>query len=163
MGTSLSRAAIVKVTDPHGWNSYDHYRTIHEKRLAEHPFLDDSRPNTIKFQFIELDGVLYLHLEGRCFCNRDAILEVEKIFETRYSGRTLQIRGVLYRYIAWVRGSNPILKYHNLHENRDEFIHRVYNPNTGHETLYEFLTRSQFPLFSEVLDEMELIAGCLKS
>jgi hypothetical protein len=54
---SLSRAAIVKVNDPHGWNSYDNYRTVHEKCLAEHPFLDDARPNTIKFEFVRLDGV----------------------------------------------------------------------------------------------------------
>jgi hypothetical protein len=57
---SLSRAEIVKVNDPHGWNSYNHYRKAHEKFLAEHPFLDDSRPNTIEFEFVRLDGVLYL-------------------------------------------------------------------------------------------------------
>jgi hypothetical protein len=90
---SLSRAEIVKVNDPHGWNSYDNYRIVHEKYLAEHPFLDDSRPNTIEFEFIELDGVLYLRMEGQCFCRGNVIIEVEKLFETRYSGRILQVRG----------------------------------------------------------------------
>ena len=49
-----------------------------------------------------------------------------------------------------------MLKYHNHHADLDEYIHRAYNPLTGEQTLYEVLHRHQFPLFSEVLDQLEL-------
>lgn len=52
MDAGLSRAGIVRKRDPHDWNSYDHYQTIHEKRLAVHPFIDESRPNTVESEHI---------------------------------------------------------------------------------------------------------------
>ena len=56
---------------------------------------------------------------------------------------------------------NPLIKYHNLHRNPDEYVHRVYNPSTGKQILYETLQRYQFPTFSEVLDELEYLAESL--
>lgn len=52
-------------------------------------------------------------------------------------------------------GGHLVLKYHNHHADPDEYVHRVYNPLTGRQTLHETLHRHQFPLFSEVLDELE--------
>jgi len=49
------------------------------------------------------------------------------------------------------------LKYHNHHADPDEYIHRAYHPVTGREVLYEVLHRHQFPVFSEVLDELEAV------
>ena len=50
------------------------------------------------------------------------------------------------------------LKYHNLHADPAEYIHRVYDPTTGEQVLYEVLERHQFPTFPEVLDELEYLA-----
>lgn len=35
--------------DPHDWNTLDHYRTINDRRIEEHPFVDHNRPNTLRF------------------------------------------------------------------------------------------------------------------
>lgn len=40
---------------------------------------------------------------------------------------------------------NWLLKYHNWHQNPDEYIHRVNDPKTGAEALIETLHRYQFP------------------
>ena len=156
MDAELSRSRVVKTRDPHDWNSFDHYCTIHEKRLAEHPSLDESKPNTLAFDSVEREGVLHVVLSGLVYCKRDVVLEVEKWFETRFRGQILQVKGVLYRYVAWVEGGYPVLRYHNLHEN-DNYVHRAFNPRTGEEILYEVLTREQFPHLSDVLDEIGLL------
>ena len=41
-------------------------------------------------------------------------------------------------------------------------MHRVYDPSSGEEVLYEELHRHQFPVFSEVLDELEIITRPLE-
>ena len=53
------------------------------------------------------------------------------------------------------------LKYHNLHAHPGEYHHRVYDPATGKQILYEPLLRYQFPTFPEVLDELEYLAQSL--
>src|SRR5574341_461272 len=106
MDARLSRANLVRKNDPHNWNSYEHYRAIHEKRLAEHPFVDESQTNTIEFTFQEFDGVAFLTIEGRVFCKRGIVLEVWKLLETRRTGRNqvLGVRAVGYLYNAWIPG-----------------------------------------------------------
>ena len=92
---------------------------------------------------------------GRLYCYGGVVLEVDKELETRRPGRLLQVRGLSYRYAAWVRGHHPLLRYHNVHRNDDDFHHRVFNWRTGQEVLRETLKRDQFPTLSEVLDEMQ--------
>ena len=55
------------------------------------------------------------------------------------------------------------MRYHNMHANDDDYYHRVYDPRTGCEILYESLHRHQFPTFSEVLDELELLTRSLET
>ena len=55
-------------------------------------------------------------------------------------------------------GEHLLLKYHNLHQDPNEYIHRVYDPVSGDEVFYEILERYQFPTLPEVLDELEIIA-----
>lgn len=157
MDATLSRAGIVKANDPHDWNTYDHYVSIHEKRLAEHPLVDWSIPNTLSFDSTEAEGVLHLTQAGKVYCHGGVTLDIEKWFETRRKSGRLQIRGVLYRYVAWIASGNLVVKYHNLHEKRDEYTHRAYDPVTGRELLYETLTRNQFPVLTEVLDEIGVL------
>jgi len=153
----ISRSKIVRENDPHNWNSYDHYRTIHDKRIAEHSFIDGTKPNTLEFQFHEFKDELLLSLGGLVYCNHQITLDVEKWFETRYVGKQLQINCFSYRYIASKHRGTLILKYHNLHENHGEYFHRIFNPQSGELVFTEVLKRSQFPTFTEVLDEMELL------
>ena len=159
MDVRLSRAGIARSGDPHSWLSLDRYRTIHEKRLEEHPVVDLSRPNTIKFSLFESGGHEYVRCLGSVYCVDGVELAVGKVFETRRVGGVPQVRGVGYRYVAWRPGEHLILKYHNLHADPTEFHHRVYDPATGEQTGYERLTRNQFPTLSEVLDEIGLIVG----
>ena len=100
----------------------------------------------------------FLSLEGYVNCLSNVRLEVTKDFDTRYFGNTLRVRCRSYRYIGWLQGQHLLLKYHNLHRNRDEYHHRIYNPMTGEELLHEVLERRQFPIFTEVLDELQILA-----
>ena len=155
MVSSLLRGAIPAGRgDPHDWNSWDHYRTIHDSRLSEHPFVVSFR-DTLAFTMSEDEGVLYL--EGRVQCRKDVVLEVGKVFDTRYSGSTLRVRCYSYSYIGWLPGQHLLVKYHNLHRDQDEYHHRIYSPETGEELHHEVLRRYQFPTFTEVLDELQAL------
>ena len=80
------------------------------------------------------------------------------------AGRT-QVRGLQYRYVAWIprdsspRGT-PVLRYHNIHVSDEDYHHRVFNPQTGEQLLYEKLERSQFPVMSDILNEIAVILEC---
>ena len=154
MVRQLSRSQIPPRQDPHDWNSWDHYQSIHESRLSQHPFVVSFR-DTLGFAG-GTEGVI--SLLGVVHCRKDVMLEVEKWFDTRYFGNTLRVRCHTYVYVGWIRGEHLLLKYHNLHRDRNEYIHRVYDPATGKQMFYEVLQRYQFPTFPEVLDELEYLA-----
>ena len=147
----LSRSQIAPQKDPHDWNTRDHYITIHESRLREHPFVVN---DTLAFTD-EGEGVILLR--GAVQCQKNTQLDVEKWYETRYFGNTLRVRCHTYVYIGWLRGEHLLLKYHNVHRDRDEYHHRIYDPASGVEVFHEILERYQFPLFTEVLDELQVI------
>ena len=94
---------------------------------------------------------------GQVFCLRGVVLEVEKVMEVRYTGGQRRVRTMSFRYAAWVRGGSSVLRYHNIHRGDNEYHHRVFDPVTGQEVFYEPLQRYQFPIFTEVLDELEVI------
>ena len=160
MDAGLSRASIPQRNDPHDWNTWDHYLNIHERRLEDHPFVDHSSPNTL--EFLEIGGTGELLLQGRGYCFRSVVLEVEKYYQSRYLGGLRRVRCYSYRYAAWIEGGHPVLRYHNIHLNDDNYHHRVFNPLTGEESGYETLFRYQFPLFTEILDELEVITRVLE-
>ncbi len=133
MDVRLSRAkSPIGKGDPHDWNTYDHYRTIYEKYLDEHPFVDPERIN--RLQFMEKRGEVLLR--GQVYCQRNIVLAVDQALEVRYAGNLMRVRPHFYH-------------------------HRVYDPRTGEEILYERLHRHQFPTLGEVLDELEIVAGML--
>ena len=145
--------------DRHGWNSYQNYREIHETRLAAHPFVDHSRPNTIAFEFYQLEGELYIELNGQIHCRNGVVLEVTKYLETRWTrGGRLQVRCFSYRYNASIAGKHNVLRYDNGHD-FDEYHRHVFDAATGQPILEQHLTRYQFPLLSEVLDELAAMFG----
>ena len=158
MDVRLSRAKTpVGGRDPHDWNTYDHYRTIHQKHLDDHSFVDHRR--TDQLQFREDRGEVLLR--GRVHCQHNIVLAVDHALEIRYSGHLLRVRPYRFRYASWVVGGKSVLRYHNMHADDDDYHHRVYNPRTGDEILYEALHRHQFPTFDEVLDELEIVATLL--
>ena len=63
--------------------------------------------------------------------------------------------------MAWLPGEHLLLKYHNLHRDRDEYHHRIYDPRTGEEVFHETLERYQFPVMTEVLDELQTLTADL--
>ena len=96
-------------------------------------------------------------LRGTVQCQNNVLLDVVKWFDTRYSGSTMRVRCHTYVYIGWLQGEHLLLKYHNVHSNRDEYHHRIYDPSTGDEVFHEVIERYQFPLFTEVLDELQTL------
>ena len=124
--------------------------------MTEHPFVI-SFQDTLVFEMPDDEGPI--RLDGYVLCRNEVLLEVTKKLAVRYDNRgRRRVRCYSYRYIGIVPGRCLLLKYHNRHENSDEYIHRVYNPATGDEVLYEELQRHQFPTFPEVLDELEYLA-----
>ena len=86
-------------------------------------------------------------------------MQVTKKFDIRYDGRSrMYVRCHSYNYVGYVPGRHLLLKYHNLHADSDDYIHRVYAPIGGGEVFVERLQRYQFPTFPEVLDELEYLA-----
>ena len=154
MDVCLSRSSIPdRGADPHGWNTWDHYRSIHDQRTESHWFVEAS---DLAF---EISADSHIHLRGQIRCKRSVVLDVEKRLETQRVGNILRVRGSRYKYAAWIpRGQGVphtmLLRYHNIHERDDYYHHRVFSPHTGEEVFYERLERYQFPKLSEVLDEL---------
>lgn len=161
MDVGLSRSSIPERKDPHGWNTWDRYQTIHEKRLAGHEFVDHSQPHTLEFTQDAATG--RVHLLGYLYCLRGVVLEVDKHLDSRYFGALLKVRGVRYRYAAWIPGGHPVLRYHNMHHYDDFYHHRVFDPHTGKRIFSEQIERYQFPTLSEVIDEIEVVTRALES
>ena len=112
--------------------------------------------DTLDFDISEDGSVNYL--AGLVYCEKGVVLEVEKWFHNRWFGNIHRVRCHTYAYIGWLQGGHLLLKYHNLHNDRDEYHHRIYDPATGMEIRHEVLARYQFPVFSEVLDELEWLS-----
>ena len=115
--------------------------------------------DTISFHFDDAAGDLMMR--GMVHCQKDVVLRVDKWFEFDAGYSPLRVRCFRFAYIGWQTGGNSLLKYHNLHADPNDYIHRVYHPDTGKQILYERLERYQFPTFPEVLDELEYLAQSL--
>ena len=98
-------------------------------------------------------------MAGFVQCRQSVLLEVTNEFETAYdyNGRMF-VRCYRFRYVGILPSRHLLLKYHNLHADSDDYIHRVYAPTGGGEVFDEHLQRYQFPTFPEVLDELEYLA-----
>ena len=101
-------------------------------------------------------------MSGLVFCLGGVTLEVDKSLRQAYVGNSLKVRGVRYRYVAWIprgsqQGKAPVLRYHNIHRNDQDYHHRVFNPQTGELVGYETLRRFQFPTLGEIIDEIAVV------
>ena len=100
-------------------------------------------------------------MRGMVYCQKDVVLRVAKWFEYDADRSPVRVRCFRFAYIGWQTGRSPLLKYHNLHADPNDYIHRVYHPDTAKQILYERLERYQFPTFPEVLDELEYLTQSL--
>ena len=97
-------------------------------------------------------------MTGYVQCLDDAVLQVTKKFEIRFdNNKRMSVRCYSYRYVGLIPGDRWLVKYHNLHADPDQYIHRVYNPQDAERPFTECLHRYQFPTFPEVLNEFQTL------
>jgi len=144
------------IKDRHGWNTLESYKQVYLTKVGGHPFVDDSHPlPEIKLISSENGQFIKAGLEGRIYCNNNIVLEVRKHFNVRYLNNGLiKIKGVYYCYNAHISGNSNILRYDNSHGDDDYHKHE-FDLATGKEKNKINLTRHQFPLLHEVLDELQ--------
>ena len=140
---------------PHNWNSLDNYRFLHRKHLGTHPLV---RPNgyRLSIEVIDLPHSSYdrIILRSEIACTNGLLLEITKFGDLdRTSAR--RVRMYRYRYnVHFPRGEN-VLRYDNMHVEEPDVYHRhVFDPETGDQTSFTTMTRAQFPVMHQVLDEL---------
>lgn len=141
--------------DRHGWNTYENYKQIHDTRLANHQFVDHTKPDNLTFElFLGEDGLLYAGLSGKIYCKNNVVLYVDKVMETREVGKgKIQVRGQAYCYNAKITGQCNILRYDNDHTIEDYHKH-VFDIKTDKQVARISLSRDDFPSLSSILDEL---------
>jgi hypothetical protein len=142
------------VTDRHGWNSWENYRALHEKRVTEHPFVLD---HIFEWTIVgDRDFPDQIQLSGQIFCEEGVHLHVTKMLATRVRNNRLQVQAERYSYNAFFVGRHNILRYDNGHlESPDEFHRHLFDVKTGEEIERTLLTRDRLPLLHEILTEVQ--------
>ena len=131
--------------------------------MEDHYFIDPDTPHTVQILPTGVPGFGgRIQLLGALYCLRGVVLEADKRLNTRYFGRTLKVRTYHYRYAAYLRGRHNLLRYHNTHQSDNDY-HRVeFNPLTGALVRRSTMPRRQFPVLSQVLDELETMTRMLE-
>ena len=149
----LSRGPDRRRGEKHGWLWFDRYELIHREVLAAHPFVVADRT-----RFIPIPGSPDLI---RCFglivCQGGVEIDVDKRLNVRSVNNRTQVRGFKYRYHARIRergSGRNVLRYDSGHAHTPDVYHRhEYDSETGHDRLTT-LTREEFPVLSEMVDEL---------
>lgn len=144
-----------KLTDRHDWNTIENYLQIYHDQLDNHPFIDHSQPLP-EFDVYEEGDSLIVVLEGDIFCKNNIVLSVTKYFAVKElkDGR-FQIRCYSYRYNAGLSGKFNVLRYDNTHAGDGSNYHKhEFDINTGKEIRVIPMTRNQFPLLHEIINEL---------
>lgn len=145
------------MSDPHAWNNWDNYRTIHESYMEQIPFVvEDHLTWDIIGDPSFPDEIL---LVGYIICKQGVYVHVQKRLETRLVGHgQLQVRGLRYAYNAFVPGQYNILRYDNGHADALEFHRHEFDVKTGKEKLpTQILTGSKMPTLAQFLHEVASI------
>jgi hypothetical protein len=142
--------------DRHGWNSLNHYLSIHESILA-----------TFSDYFVHSDNLQTrlvdqntLTIRGRISCTGNLYLDVHKVLEINERD---QVRTIWYSYQACIDLDPPqrIFRYDNAHryiqESHPDAHHKhIFDPSTGAELpgSPEWIGHEGWPTLGEVLAEM---------
>jgi hypothetical protein len=154
----VARSPNPKHVNRRDWNLYEDYKRIHERKLAGYSFILGSSQ---AFNEIEWDGRLFVVYEGEFALPEGMTLQVTKAFETKRMGPgrgSLYVRGFSYRYNAHIRGKHTVLRYDN-NDDFDDYHGHWWNKETGELLKRRSMSRDEFPLFTEVLDELDQIMG----
>lgn len=148
----LSRRSDRPRGEKHGWLWFDRYELIHREVLAAHPFVVAGRT-----QFIPVPGSPDLiRCIGLIVCREGIEIDVDKRLVVRNVDNRTQVRGFKYRYHARIRergSGRNVLRYDSGHAHTPDVYHRhEYHPTTGHDRL-STLTREEFPVLGEIVDE----------
>jgi len=128
--------------------------------VENHPFVLDHKSPPLLFTPYRVGGKAYIEVHGDIHCQRNIILSVTKHLETRPVGEggRIQVRGLSYRYNASLQGKHEILRYDNTHSTYDYYHKHLFDPVSGTELDVIPLTREEFPVCHQVLDEIMEIA-----
>ena len=141
--------------DPYNWNSLDNYLFLHRRHLDIHPFVRVSESHR-SFEITDQPRRRYdrIALDVVVVCTNGLVLEITKIGDVdRTPAR--RVRMLTYSYNAHFPGGNNALRYDNTHQSEPHAYHRhVFDPEAGDQIIRENLTRTQFPVMHEVLDEL---------
>lgn len=113
------------------------------------------------FVEIEHEGHLFIRFDAILWLPKAVILEVTKLFETERRGPgkgRVYVRGVSYRYNAWIEGKHNILRYDN-NDDLNDYHGHWWDKDSGDRLERRSMSRDEFPLFTEVLDELDEIMG----
>lgn len=144
-----------RLRDRHGWNSYEGYQDAYHGHLNTHPFIEHTY-SLPELQVIasESNKSIVAILNGIIYCQNNVILEIRKTFQTRLlSNGQLMVRCSLYCYHANIKGGRRLVRYDN--QDRITDYHKHIFDQYGNEIDRISMTRHQFPLLHEVIDELE--------
>ncbi len=141
--------------DPHNWNPLDNYIYLHEMHLENHPYV------LMEESSLDFTPVLQpqaphdmLVVRGFIVFENGLNLEIRKTGALDKS-RNRRVRMSIYSYNAWFPGRHNVLRYDNMHLDEENIYHRhLFDPSTGEEIIKDTLTRSQFPVMHEILNEL---------
>ncbi len=144
--------------DRHDWNTFENYRYLHIWHIENHPFVDHGHPPPTFDQF-DVDGRPIVTFIGDIYCLRSIILSVSKYLETdvMQNGR-MRVKCFSYGYNARIAGKHNILRYDN-QDDFDEYHKHVFDVCSGTQLSRVRLTRNEFPVLHEVLNEVMALAN----
>jgi hypothetical protein len=141
--------------DRHGWNSLESYNAAYHGHLDNHPFIDYTYPlPEVQLIASESNKNVYAVLNGSIHCKNNVLLEIRKIFHTRIlTNGITKIRCFSFCYHANIVGGRKLVRYDN--QDRISDYHKHTFDQYGNEISRTSMSRQQFPILHEIIDELE--------
>ena len=141
--------------DPHNWNSFENYYYLHNRHLEEHPLVRFGRSH-LDFEVRQQPLAHYdlIIVRGLIVCHNGLLLRIYKEGDIDRSP-SRRVRMSIYSYNAWFPHAENVLRYDNMHKEEGDVFHRhVFDPETGIQVAFRTMTRIEFPVMHQVLDEL---------
>lgn len=134
----------------HDWNSWDHYRQIHERRLQD--FGDFIEQNALEW----LETAYVVTCEGSLRCRGGFKIDVEKLLDVDLRGGRPFVRTRRYSYHVYRPPDVNLFRYDNFHvhpEHPDSHHRHIYEP-TGQRAVVEWVGEHRWPTLGDVIGEL---------
>ena len=142
----------------HNWLELRQYLYLHQIRAYEHSIVIPGQELELVLPEItggEFDAYL---LQGTLKLKYGLIIEVKKLGDLTREDRP-RARSTRLRYNISFPGEGNLLRFDNGHFGQSDEYHRhEYDPGTLKEISNKRMTRAQFPVMHEILDEIQKIA-----